>query len=198
MKSSVTLGYALCGSFCTFSHSLQTLRQLREEYDSIIPIFSEAASSFDTRFGKASDFIAQAESICGRKAILTIPQAEPIGPKKLLDVLIIAPCTGNTLAKLAAGIADSTVTLACKAHLRNQRPVVVAVSSNDALAGNAASIGRLLSRKHFYFVPFAQDSPMGKPDSLVADFTRLPATVRGALQHQQIQPMLFSHPTIPT
>lgn len=197
MNPSPTLGYALCGSFCTFSQSLQALRQLREEYDRIIPIFSEAAGSWDTRFGKADDFIAEAEAICGHKAILTIPQAEPIGPKKLLDLLIIAPCTGNTLAKLAAGIADSTVTLACKAHLRNRRPVVLAVSSNDALAGNAASLGRLLSRKHFYFVPFAQDSPIGKPDSLVADFPRLPAAVRGALQGKQIQPVIFSHPVIP-
>ena len=196
MNRSITLGYALCGSFCTFSQSLQALHRLREQYEHIIPIFSEASSTYDTRFGKAADFIRQAEAICGHEAILTIPQAEPIGPKKLLDVLVIAPCTGNTLAKLAAGIADSTVTLACKAHLRNQRPVVVAVSSNDALAANAASLGRLLARQHFYFVPFAQDSPLGKPDSLVADFARLPATVAAALDGKQVQPMLFEHPVL--
>ena len=198
MQSSVTLGYALCGSFCTFSQSMQALRQLRQQYEHIIPIFSEAAASWDTRFGKAADFVAEAERICGEKAILTIPEAEPIGPKRLLDLLIIAPCTGNTMAKLAAGIADSTVTLACKAHLRNQRPVLLAVSSNDALSGNAASLGRLLSRKHFYFVPFAQDSPMGKPESLVADFNRLPAAAHAALQQRQVQPILFTHPTIPS
>lgn len=196
MNESPTLGYALCGSFCTFRQSLQALRQLRTQYNHIIPIFSEASSTYDTRFGRAADFIAEAEEICRHKAILTIPEAEPIGPKKLLDLLVIAPCTGNTLAKLAAGIADSTVTLACKAHLRNQRPVVLAVSSNDALAGNAASIGRLLARQHFYFVPFAQDSPAGKPASLVADFDRILPTVQAALQDKQIQPMLFAHPTI--
>lgn len=195
MNESITLGYALCGSFCTFQQSLQALRQLRQIYPQIIPLFSEASAAYDTRFGKAAAFIAEAESICGRKAILTIPEAEPIGPKKLLDLLVVAPCTGNTLAKLANGIADSTVTLACKAHLRNQRPVVVAVSSNDALAANAASIGRLLARQHFYFVPFCQDSPTDKPTSLVADFSRIVPTVQAALQQKQLQPLLLPPPT---
>ena len=190
MNQSPTLGYALCGSFCTFQASLQALRALRRQYEHILPIFSEAACGIDSRFGKAADFVAQAEEICGARAITSIAQAEPIGPKKLLDLLIIAPCTGNTLAKLACGIADSTVTLACKAHLRNERPVVIAVSSNDALAGNAASLGRLLARRHFYFVPFGQDSPITKPASLVADFSRLPQTVALALQGRQIQPLL--------
>lgn len=193
MNHTLTIGYALCGSFCTFDQSMHALQQLAEQYEHIIPIFSEASASTDTRFGKAADFIAQAEKICRHRALLSLAQAEPIGPKKLLDLLVIAPCTGNTLAKLSCGIADSTVTLACKAHLRNERPVVLAVSTNDALAGNAASIGKLLARRHFYFVPFGQDNPIRKPTSLVADFTRLPQTVELALQGRQIQPLLYAN-----
>jgi len=189
MKSE-TLGFALCGSFCTFEPVLAALSALAGEYENVIPILSRAAAETDSRFGRAGDFRRRIESICGRPVIDTIAGAEPIGPRKLLDLLVIAPCTGNTLAKLAAGIADGPVTLACKAHLRNARPVVIAVSTNDGLAGNAASIGTLLARRNFYFVPFGQDSPEKKPTSLVAEMSRIPETVRAALEGRQLQPLL--------
>ena len=175
-----TIGLAMCGSFCTFARVLDAFSALdREQYD-LVPIQSQAAYSTDTRFGAAADFRARLEALCGRPIIHTIEEAEPIGPKKLLDVLVIAPCTGNTLAKLAAGIA----------HLRNERPIVLAVSTNDGLAGNAASLGALLNRRGYYFVPFGQDSAIKKPRSLVADFPQLPAALAAALQGQQLQPML--------
>ena len=165
-----TIGLAMCGSFCTFARVLDAFSALdREQYD-LVPIQSQAAYSTDTRFGAAADFRARLEALCGRPIIHTIEEAEPIGPKKLLDVLVIAPCTGNTLAKLAAGIADGPVTLAAKAHLRNERPIVLAVSTNDGLVG--------------------QDSAIKKPRSLVADFPQLPAALAAALQGQQLQPML--------
>ena len=185
-----TIGLAMCGSFCTFARVLDAFSALdREQYD-LVPIQSQAAYATDTRFGAAADFRARLEALCGRPIIHTIEEAEPIGPKKLLDVLVIAPCTGNTLAKLAAGIADGPVTLAAKAHLRNERPIVLAVSTNDGLAGNAASLGALLNRRGYYFVPFGQDSAIKKPRSLVADFSQLPAALAAALQGQQLQPML--------
>ena len=186
-----TLGFALCGSFCTFEPALAALTRLSREYETILPILSRAAAETDTRFGLAADFRARIEAICGRPVIDTLAAAEPIGPKKLLDLLVIAPCTGNTLAKLAAGIADTPVTLACKAHLRNGRPVVLAVSTNDGLAGNAPSIGQLLQRRHFFFVPFGQDSPEKKPASLVADMSLVSETVAAALEGRQLQPMLL-------
>ena len=191
MKSPHTIGYAFCGSFCTFASSMQALQELAAQYEHVIPIFSQVSASTDTRVGKAADFIAQAEQICQLKALLTLAQVEPIGPKKMLDLLVIAPCTGNTLAKLANGVADSSVTLACKAHLRNARPVVIAVSSNDALAANAENIGRLLARRHYYFVPLQQDNAIAKPTSVVADFQQIPQTVELALQGKQIQPLLL-------
>ena len=185
-----TIGLAMCGSFCTFARVLDAFSALdREQYD-LVPIQSQAAYATDTRFGAAADFRARLEALCGRPIIHTIEEAEPIGPKKLLDVLVIAPCTGNTLAKLAAGIADGPVTLAAKAHLRNERPIVLAVSTNDGLAGNAASLGALLNRRGYYFVPFGQDSAIKKPRSLVADLPQLPAALSAALQGQQLQPML--------
>ena len=144
--------------------------------------------------GRLRQFRERLETLCGREIVHTIKEAEPFGPKKLLDALVIMPCTGNTLAKLAAGIADGPVTLAAKAHLRNERPVIVAVSTNDALAGNAANLGRLLNRRGYYFVPFGQDSAFKKPRSLVADFTRLPQTVESALRGEQVQPMLYGTP----
>lgn len=185
-----TIGFGLCGSFCTFASVLPAMEAIKRQYAAVVPIFSGAASTIDSRFGTAESFIRRAEEICGTKAVTTIAQAEPVGPKKLLDVLVIAPCTGNTLAKLAAGVADTPVTLACKAHLRNGRPVVLAVSTNDGLAANAKNIGELLNRKHFYFVPFGQDSPMKKPCSLVAHLELLPQTVAQALAGKQIQPLL--------
>lgn len=186
----ITLGLALTGSFCTFQKVLDQLEPLRQEFAHIIPILSETSYDTDSRFGPAADFRQQLEALCGHPVLHTIPETEPIGPKKLLDALVIAPCTGNTLAKLANGIADTSVTLACKAHLRNERPVIVAVSTNDGLGTNAASIGTLLARKHFYFVPFGQDAPLSKPRSLVADFSLIGETVKAALEGRQIQPVL--------
>ncbi len=186
----MTIGFAMCGSFCTFSSVFPVLEELAAEH-TVIPIFSETACTADSRFGTHQDHIAQAEQICGRSILRTIEQAEPIGPKKLLDALVIAPCTGNTLAKLAHSIADGPVTMAAKSHLRNGRPVIVAVSTNDALAGAAENIGKLLARKHYYFVPFGQDDPHKKPTSMVADFSKIPETLAAALEGRQIQPILL-------
>ena len=190
MNEQLTLGFAMCGSFCTFNTVLTQLEAMRAEFPKIIPIMSTVSYETDTRFGTAEDFRARLERACGQPVIHTIAQAEPIGPKKLLDVLVIAPCTGNTLAKLANGIADTPVTLAAKAHLRNERPIVIAVSTNDALAGNAENIGKLLARGHYFFVPMRQDNAIKKPRSVVADFTRLPETIRAALDGRQLQPLL--------
>ena len=187
----ITLGFAMCGSFCTFDPVLTALEALKAQYPDIIPILSPTSVSTDTRFGTAAHFRSRLESICGHDVWDTIAQVEPIGPKKLLDALIVAPATGNTLAKLACGIADTPVTLAVKAHLRNERPVILAVSSNDALAANAESIGRLLARRHHYFVPMRQDAPHKKPRSVVADFSLLPQTVEAALRGEQLQPILL-------
>jgi len=183
------LGFAVCGSFCTFSRILTELRVLRETYD-ITPILSEATARIDTRFGLASEFRTQIEELCGKSSITSIPEAEPIGPGRLFDVLVIAPCTGNTLSKIAAGITDSTITMACKAHLRNEQPVVLAISTNDGLSGSAPNIGLLLMRRLVYFVPFTQDDPVKKPNSLVADFSRINETVTAALDGRQTQPLL--------
>ena len=166
------------------------MEQLSKDYD-LIPIFSHCAYTTSSRFGTAQEHIRRASDICGKAPICSIEEAEPIGPKKLLDALIIAPCTGNTLAKLAHGIADGPVTMAAKSHLRNGRPVLVAVSTNDALAAAAENIGRLLARKHYYFVPFGQDDPEKKPTSMVADFSKIPQTLELALQGKQIQPILI-------
>ena len=185
------IGFAMCGSFCTFSRVFRELEKLCGEYETVVPIFSEASGSIDSRFGNAEDFLRRAESLCGRPVLKTLSDVEPIGPKQLLDLLVVMPCTGNTIAKLANGIADSAVTLACKAHLRNEAPIVLAISTNDALGGNAANIGKLLARKHFYFVPFGQDDPAQKPCSLVADFSKLGETVAAALAGKQLQPMLL-------
>ena len=184
------IGFALCGSFCTFDQAFPVMEALAKAHD-ITPIFSTAAYETDTRFGTASNHIMRAESICGRKCIHTIVQAEPIGPKKMFDLLVIAPCTGNTLAKLAHSIADGPVTMAAKSHLRNGHPVLIAPSTNDALAGAAENIGKLLGRKHIYFVPFRQDDPVGKPTSMIADYTLLPAAMDAALDGRQLQPILI-------
>ena len=186
----MNIGFALCGSFCTYEAVFPVMEELANIHR-VIPIFSFAAGSVDSRFGEAAAHLARAEAICGCKPLVSIPQVEPIGPKKLLDALVIAPCTGNTLAKLAHSIADTPVTMAAKSHLRNGRPVVVAVSSNDALAGAAENIGKLLGRKHYYFVPFGQDDPVNKPTSMVADFSRIGETVAQALQARQVQPLLL-------
>ena len=186
----MNIGFALCGSFCTFAAVFPIMEKLAGEYH-LIPIVSYATDSVDSRFGTAQQHRQSIADICGRPPLSTIEAVEPIGPKKLLDALVIAPCTGNTLAKLAHSIADTPVTMAAKSHLRNGRPIVLAVSTNDALAGAAENIGKLLARKHYYFVPFGQDDPAGKPTSMVADFTRLPQTLQLALEGKQIQPMLI-------
>ncbi len=186
----MTVGFALCGSFCTFASVFPIMEELAKSH-TVIPIFSQIAATTDSRFGEAKAHLARAEDICGRKPILTIEAAEPIGPKKLLDVLIIAPCTGNTLAKLSHGIADTPVTMAAKSHLRNGRPVLIAVSTNDALSGAAENIGRLLARKNYYFVPFGQDDPVGKPTSMVAKFDKIPEALTLAAEGKQLQPILI-------
>ena len=186
----MTVGFAVCGSFCTFSRAFAVMEHLVQEH-TVIPIFSTASCSVNSRFGTAASHLQRAADICGTAPLYTIGEVEPIGPKKLLDALVIAPCTGNTLAKLSHGIADTAVTMAAKSHLRNGRPVVVAISTNDALAGAAENIGRLLVRKNYYFVPFGQDDAQGKPTSLVADFAQIPQTLSLAIQGKQIQPLLL-------
>lgn len=186
----MNIGFAVCGSFCTFESVFSVMEALSKNHN-VIPIFSYSTYTIDSRFGTAQSHIRRATQICGREPLNTIPQVEPFGPKKLLDALVIAPCTGNTLAKLAHGIADGPVTMAAKSHLRNGRPVVVAVSTNDALAGAAENIGRLLARKHYFFVPFGQDDPIKKPTSMVADFTKIPPTLEAALEGRQIQPIVL-------
>ena len=177
----IRVGFAFCGSFCTFQQAMPALERARARYGDVTPIVSEAAASIDSRFGPAHEYMREMERICGKRVIDSIPKAEPIGPKGLLDVLVICPCTGNTLAKLAAGITDTTVTMAAKAHLRNGRPVGICLASNDAL----------VDKKNVYFVPFGQDDPEGKPASLVADFTKVNDAVDAALQGRQLQPLLL-------
>ena len=186
----MTIGFALCGSFCTYDRVFPVMERLGKSYE-LIPIFSQSAYSTDSRFGNAEAHIARAEAICGRPVLHTLAEVEPIGPKKMLDALIIAPCTGKTLAKLAHSIADGPVTMAAKSHLRNGRPVIIAISTNDALAGAAENIGKLLSRKHYYFVPFGQDDAFGKPTSIVGDFSKIPQTLEMALEGKQLQPLLL-------
>ena len=186
----MNIGFAICGSFCTFASIFSVMENLAHTHQ-LTPIFSHSAYTIDSRFGTAKEHIRRAAEICGREPLSTIVQVEPIGPKKLLDILVIAPCTGNTLAKLSHGIADGPVTMAAKSHLRNGRPVVIAVSTNDALSGAAENIGRLLNRKNYYFVPFGQDDPEKKPNSMVADFTRIPQTVTLAANGRQIQPIII-------
>ena len=187
----IRIGYALCGSFCTFSKSIEQLERLKGKGAVITPIMSFNAASLDTRFGTAEHFRTVLEETTGRKLICTIEDAEPIGPQKMFDVLAVCPCTGNTLAKLAAGIIDTPVTMAVKSHIRNDRPVVIAVSTNDALAGCAKNIGAILNYRNFYFVPFGQDDSAKKPRSLVADFNELPETILAALDGRQYQPLLI-------
>ncbi len=191
MTDSIRLGFALCGSFCTFEKAIACMEDLAKKGYDLTPIMSSTAYETDTRFGRALDIVARVEDICKKKVIYTITAAEPIGPQKLLDAIAVAPCTGNTLAKLAGGITDSAVTMACKAHLRNSRPVVLALSTNDALGASAVNIGSLLSRKNIYFVPFSQDDPEKKPFSMTADLSLLEDSVKAALDRIQLQPIVF-------
>lgn len=192
MTPPLRIGFALTGSFCTFGAVLPVIEILSAHGCEVTPILSANAGTLDTRFGKASDWRSHLHETTGRNCINSIPEAEPIGPKNLFDVLVVAPCTGNTLAKLAHGITDTTVTMAVKSHLRGDKPVVLAVSTNDALSGSAANLGTLLNRKHYYFVPLRQDAPHTKPRSLVADMTLLPDTIGAALDGRQIQPLLLT------
>jgi dipicolinate synthase subunit B len=186
----MTIGFALCGSFCTYASVFPVMADLAKHHR-LVPIFSFNAATIDSRFGSAKEHMDLAREICGKQPICTIQDAEPIGPKKLLDLLIITPCTGNTLAKLAHGIADTPVTMAAKSHLRNSRPLLIAPATNDALAASAENIGKLLARKNIYFVPFRQDDPAGKPTSMIADFTQIPEAADAAMQGKQLQPVLL-------
>ena len=186
-----TLGYAMTGSYCTFEKSLAQLQALLDAGYAVLPMLSFHAAQTDTRFGKAADFIARMEAMTGHAVLRTLPAVEPIGPKKLCDLLIVSPCTGNTLGKLAAGIYDTPVTLAAKSQLRAGRPVLLGVSTNDALEGSAKSIGALLARRNVFFVPAAQDAPSGKPRSAVCDFSKTLPAVEAALRGEQLQPMIF-------
>ncbi len=188
--SSVQLGFALTGSFCTLRTVIDVLRKMKEYGFNILPIMSESVFFTDTRFGKCKDFIEEVEGICENKIISSITAAEPIGPKKLIDALVIAPCTGNTLAKLANGVNDSPVALAAKATLRNNRPVIIAPSTNDGLSASAKNIGLLLNTKNIYFVPFGQDDPFKKNNSLVAKFDQIIPAIESALKGEQLQPIL--------
>lgn len=186
-----TVGFALCGSFCTFAETLEALEQVTKTFTKVIPILSETSAETDTRFGDAAEHRKKITELCGRAPITSIKEAEPIGPKKLLDLIIVAPCTGNTLGKLAQGITDSTVTMAVKAQLRNQRPVLLAVSTNDGLGASGRNIMDLVQRKHIYMVPFGQDDPAGKPTSLKADMRLIPEAAVKALEGVQIQPVIL-------
>lgn len=187
----IKAGFALCGSFCTFGKVIPQMESLKESGIDIFPIMSYNAYETDTRFGTAKEHIDRIEKICGREIIHSLTAAEPIGPKKMIDALIIEPCTGNTLAKLAAGIADTPVTLAAKSNLRNGNPVIIAISTNDALGNAAKNIGMLMNAKNLYFVPFRQDDCVSKPTSIVADFEKTKNTLLAALVNKQIQPMVM-------
>ncbi len=189
MENKKRLGLALCGSYCTYEKLFKAAEKLAEKYE-LVPIMSENAAETDTRFGTATEHIKRLMLLSGKKVVTTIAEAEPLGPASPMDALLIAPCTGNTLAKLSHGITDTAVTMAAKAHLRNGRPLIIALSTNDGLSGSAENIARLLNRKHVFFVPFRQDDPAKKPRSLQADFSLMDETVQAALQGRQLQPIL--------
>ncbi len=185
------IGFALCGSFCTIKEAVEQIYVLKEKGFEITPIFSEIVYNTDTRFTNAQNLKDEVKSICGREIISSIAEAEPIGPKKLFDALVVCPCTGNTLAKIANGITDSTVTMAIKAHLRNNKPVVLAIATNDALGGSAKNIGMLINYKNIYFVPFRQDDPINKEKSIIADYSLIYDTIIKAVEGKQITPVLL-------
>ncbi len=186
------IGFAFTGSFCTFNKVIEELKNIKNRKADIIPIMSFNSYNLDTKFGKAKDYIKEIKEICGKDDIIhTIQGAEPIGPKKLTDVMVIAPCSGNTIAKLASSIIDTPVTMAAKSHLRNNNPIVLAISTNDGLSGSAENIGKLLNRNNYFFVPFKQDNPITKPRSIVADFKYLIPTIEKALDREQIEPILL-------
>ena len=186
----LTIGLAITSSFCTFSRLLEEVKVLKELGAEIFPIFSLQTQNIDSRFGKAEDFIKEMEELTENKGIYSIPEAEPIGPKAFLDVLVIAPCTGNTLAKLAVGITDTPVLMAAKAHLRNEKPLVLSISTNDALSASLKNIGTLMNTKHMFFVPFGQDDYKAKPNSMIAHVELIPDTIWQALEGRQLQPVI--------
>ncbi len=185
------IGFILTGSFCTFSKVLPKMKELIKKGAEIIPIMSFNSYNLDTKFGKAKDFIDEIEEMTGKKIIHTIQDAEPIGPKKMTDIMVIAPCSGNTMAKLACDIIDTPATMSAKSHLRNNNPLVIAPSTNNGLSGNAENIGKLLNRKNYYFVPFKQDNPITKPRSIVFDAEYIIKTIEYALEGEQISPILL-------
>ena len=187
----INVGFALCGSFCTLHKAVEQLRLLIEGGADVLPVMSQTAYETDTRFGTAKKWIETVETLCGRPVLHTIAETEPIGPKCLVELMVVAPCTGNTAAKLAHGITDTPVTMAVKSSLRNRIPVLLTMATNDALSASAQNIGRLMNVKHLYFTPMGQDDPLKKPNSVVADFTRLPAAMEAALSGEQLQPVLL-------
>ncbi len=191
MQLECNLGFAITGSFCTFDKIKKQIEVLRDKVTSITPIFSDHAYEMDTRFANASDFVKEVEMLTGKPGIHTIQGAEPVGPKKMFDAFVIAPCTGNTAAKLANGITDTPVLMAAKSHLRNGRPLIIAISTNDALGINFQNIGKLMVMKNIYFVPFGQDNAQLKPNSCVADMTKIAETIEAALENRQLQPVLL-------
>lgn len=184
------IGFGITGSFCTFGRVKNELEKMAEAGADITPVFSFNTQITNTRFADAVKFVNEIEKICGKAGMKTIAQAEPVGPKALFDVMVIAPCTGNTLAKLCAGITDSPVLMAAKAHLRNERPLVISVSTNDALGINFKNIGYLMNMKNVYFVPFGQDDPVKKPKSMIGDMSKIPDAVEAALEGRQLQPVI--------
>lgn len=186
------IGFAVCGSFCNFRKSITLLRSLVERGYDVLPIMSYNAHETDTRFGRSGDFNREIAELCGKEPIVTIKDAEPLGPKLVLDLLMICPCTGNTLAKLAAGITDTPVTMAAKAHLRGGRPLLIALASNDALSANLKNIGIMSEKKNVYFVPLVQDDPVKKPYSLVCDFSKAEEALRAAEKGTQLRPLFLS------
>lgn len=189
----VNIGLGITGSFCTYKKIYSEMEKLVEKNVNIIPILSYNAATLDTRFGRASEWINKFEMITGNKAIISIPDAEPIGPNNIIDILVIAPCTGNTLGKLANAITDTPVLMAAKAHIRNEKPIVIGVSTNDALAMNAKNLGSLLNTKHYYFIPFGQDSPNLKNKSTISNFDLMIPTIEAALDNRQLQPLIIEN-----
>ena len=186
----LNLGYAMCGSFCTLKKSVNTLKTLKEKGYNVTPIMSDIVFNTNTRFYTCDDLKRDVEEICQNKIISTVVEAEPIGPRKLFDVLVVCPCTGNTLSKICNGITDTSVTMAVKAHLRNKKPVVIAIATNDALGNCAKNIGTMLNSKNIFFVPFDQDDPFGKNNSLISDFNLLDKTIEYSIKGEQIQPII--------
>lgn len=185
------IGFAMCGSYCTHSEALGQMALLLQQGYSIQPIMSENVYKTDTRFGKASELCEKVKGLCGREIIHSVVDAEPLGPRTPMDALVVCPCTGNTLAKMADGITDTSVTMAAKAHLRSDRPLIIALASNDALSANLKNIATLLSRKHVYFVPLVQDDPQNKPHSLIADFSLLLPTIHSAMEGKQYRKLFL-------